>query len=332
MAKDPVRSAVLARVARRLKILGAVLISLAVLGLGVYFLAPGWLVRGAFAYQAWQDGLHQQEVQVGDTRWVYLEGGKADGPPLVLVHGYGGTYANWLLTARYLTPNFRVIIPDLPGWGESTRDPDADYGYSAQVERLHGFVSTLNLGQIAIAGHSMGGAIAGLYAAKYPDDVAALILVDAAGVPFKDNAFTRDLEAGRDPFDVRDRAGFTRLVDLLFAKPPWIPPRIADFYLGKWQANRAFRNRVMQRITAPDSRDALQAKLSQITAPTLAIWCKDDEIIGVSALSAIRKGLTHAPNIGVTILNGCGHMSIVEKPKEVADSITHFLLLPPGAP
>lgn len=325
---NPARDVLLARLARRLKILGAIVIALAVIGLGVYFIAPQWLLRGAIAWQAWRDGLHRQSVQVGDTRWVYLEGGKQNGPPLVLLHGYGGSYADWLLAAKYLTGNFRVIIPDLPGWGASTRLPNVDYGYTAQVDRLHGFVDALHLGEIAIAGHSMGGAIAGLYAAEYPKDVAALVLVDSAGVPFKENAFVRELKSGKSPFDVDDRAQFQHLESLLFAHPPSVPGRIEDVFVDKSKGERAFDDKVLRAITSPDERFALQAKLPGITAPTLAIWCTKDQVIDVSALDAIRSGLTRAPNIGVTELTGCGHMSIMEKPREVAQSITHFVLLP----
>ena len=325
---NPARDVLLARLARRLKILGAIVIALAVIGLGVYFIAPQWLLRGAIAWQAWRDGLHRQSVQVGDTRWVYLEGGKQNGPPLVLLHGYGGSYADWLLAAKYLTGNFRVIIPDLPGWGASTRLPNADYGYTAQVDRLHGFVDALHLGEIAIAGHSMGGAIAGLYAADHPKDVAALVLVDSAGVPFKENAFVRELKSGKSPFDVDDRAQFQHLESLLFAHPPSVPGRIEDVFVDKSKGERAFDDKVLRAITSPDERFALQAKLPGITAPTLAIWCTKDQVIDVSALDAIRSGLTRAPNIGVTELTGCGHMSIMEKPREVAQSITHFVLLP----
>jgi pimeloyl-ACP methyl ester carboxylesterase len=328
MSNNPARDALLARLAFRLKILGGTAIALAVIGLAVYFLAPRVLLRGAIAWQTWRDGLHQQSVQVGDTRWVYVEGGKAGGPPLVLLHGYGGTYADWLMAAKYLTGNFHVVIPDLPGWGASTRLPNADYGYAAQVERLHGFVAALHLGEVALAGHSMGGAIAGLYAAKYPKDVAALVLADSAGVPFKETAFVRELKAGKSPFGLDNRADFKHLEGLLFAKPPSVPPRIQDVFVDKSKAERAFDNKVLRAITAPGERDALAAKLPDITAPTLAIWCKDDQIIDVSALSAIRKGLTHAPDIGVTELLGCGHMSIMEKPQEVAQSITRFVLLP----
>ena len=328
MSNHPARDVLLARLARRLKILGGVVIALAVIGLGVYFIAPGAVLRGAIAWQTWRDGLHQQSVQVGDTRWVYLEGGKKGGPPLVLLHGYGGSYADWLLAAKYLTGNFRVIIPDLPGWGASTRLPNASYGYAAQVDRLHGFVAALHLDEFALAGHSMGGAIAGLYAAKYPKQVAALVLVDSAGVPFKENAFVRELKAGKSPFDIDDRAQFKHLEALLFANPPSVPARIQDVFVDKSKGERAFDDKVLREITSPGERDALQAKLPDITAPTLAIWCTKDQIIDVSALDAIRKGLTHVPNIGVAELTGCGHMSIMEKPREVAQSITHFVLLP----
>lgn len=328
MPDNSARTVLLARLVHRLKILGGIMLALAVIVLAVYFIAPQWMLRGAIAWQTWRDGLHRESVQVGDTRWVYVAGGKQGGPPLLLLHGYGGSYADWLLTAKYLTGNFRVIIPDLPGWGDSTRLPDADYGYAAQAERLHGFVDALHLGEVAVAGHSMGGAIAGLFAAKYPHDVAALVLIDSAGVPFKENAFVRELKAGRNPFDIDDRKQFRHLESLLFADPPWLPPRIQDVFVDESRRERGFDDKVMRELTAADVRNALQAKLPDITAPTLAVWCTNDRIIDISALDAIRKGLIHVPNIGVTELTGCGHMSIMEKPREVAQSITRFVLLP----
>jgi pimeloyl-ACP methyl ester carboxylesterase len=328
MSGNPARDLLLARVARRLKILGGVFIALAVIGLAVYFIAPQWLLQGAIQYQTWRDGLHERSVQVGDTRWAYVEGGKKDGPALVLLHGFDGSHASWLLAARYLTTNFHVIIPDLPGWGDSTRIAGADYGFAAQAQRLHGFVEALHLGEVAVAGQSMGGAIAGLYAAQYPKDVAALVLVDSAGVPFKENAFVRELKSGKSPFDIDNRAQFKQLESLLFTKPPSVPPRVADVFIERAKANRAFRDQVMADMTAPGARDALAAKLPDITAPTLAIWCRQDQIIDISALDALRKGLTHAPSIGVTEINGCGHMAIMEKPREVSRAISQFVLLP----
>jgi pimeloyl-ACP methyl ester carboxylesterase len=322
------RTILIRRFKRRLAVLGVLVgFIIAVLAI-VYFAAPQWLLRAAEMYQAQRAGLQVKSVQAGDTRWVYYEGGKRDAPTLVLLHGYMGNKEAWLPMAPYLTPNFHVIIPDLPGWGQSSRTANADYGYPAQAKRLHEFVQALHLGGIALAGHSMGGAIAGLYASEHPQDVGALVLIDSAGAPFKDNAFTRELKAGRNPFDLQSRADFDKLEKNLFAHPPWLPPRIEDVFVNQAIRDRDFSDRVMKAIASPDQRDVLTRVLPKVTAPTLAIWCRQDRIIDLSALDAIRNALTAAPRISVTEFNDCGHMSIMERARESADAITRFALMP----
>lgn len=322
------RALLIRRIKRRLAVLGVLVgFVIAVLAI-IYFAAPQWLLRAAEMVQAQRAGLQVKSVQAGDTRWTYYEGGKDDGPTLVLLHGYMGSKETWLPMAPSLTPNFHVIIPDLPGWGRSTRIVDADYGYSAQAKRLHEFVEALHLGGIALAGHSMGGAIAGLYASEHPHDVGALVLIDSAGAPFKDNAFTRELKAGRNPFDLQNRADFDRLEKDLFAHPPWLPPRIEDVFVDRSIRDRRFDDRVLKEIVSPGQRDVLTTALPKVAAPTLAIWCRQDKIIDISALDAIRNALTSAPRISVTEFNDCGHMSIMERARESADAITRFALMP----
>ncbi|HET6914307.1 MAG TPA: alpha/beta fold hydrolase [Rhodanobacteraceae bacterium] len=322
------RAVLIRRVKRRLAALGVLVGFVVAVLVIVYFAAPQWLLRAAEMYQAQRAGLQTKSVQAGDTRWVYYEGGKADAPTLVLLHGYMGNRQAWLPMAPYLTPNFHLIIPDLPGWGASSRIANADYGYPAQAKRLHQFVQALHLGGIALAGHSMGGAIAGLYASEHPQDIGALILIDSAGAPFRDNAFTRELKAGRNPFDVQNRAEFEQLEKNLFANPPWLPPRIQDVFVDRAIRDRAFDDRVLKAIASPAQRDVLTTALPKVTAPTLAIWCRQDKIIDVSALDAIRDDLKAAPRIGVTEFNDCGHMSIMERARESADAITRFVLMP----
>ncbi|HJU26769.1 MAG TPA: alpha/beta hydrolase, partial [Rhodanobacteraceae bacterium] len=92
--------------------------------------------------------------------------------------------------------------------------------------------------------------------------------------------------------------------------------------------NRDFDNRVFRELMAPEQRGVLTTALPQVTSPTLAIWCRQDRIIDLSALDAIRAGLTSAPKISVAEFNGCGHMSILERPREIADTITRFVLMP----
>src|SRR6185312_4075249 len=105
----------------------------------------------------------------GNTRWSYYEGG--DGPTIVLLHGFASSKEVWLPVAKLLTPHFHLIIPDLPGWGESSRNADAGYDIDAQASRLDAFVQALRLQRFVLVGHSMGGAIAGVYAAGHPEHV-----------------------------------------------------------------------------------------------------------------------------------------------------------------
>src|ERR1700710_1777563 len=98
----------------------------------------------AYAMERSRAGLVRKEIALADgTRMVYLEGGS--GAPLVLVHGFGADKDNFTRVARYLTPHYRVIVPDLVGFGESTHRADVDYHYAAQARRLHAFTQALGL-------------------------------------------------------------------------------------------------------------------------------------------------------------------------------------------
>lgn len=322
-APSPLRRVLL----RRLAALG-VMLGLTALTLGgVYLFAPQLLLRAYYGQQANAAQLEKKSVVAGDTRWSYYEGGK--GPPLVLLHGFSGSKENWLPAAKFLTRNFRVIIPDLPGWGESSRDPQGDYGYAAQVARLEAFAQALRLPRFALVGHSMGGAIAGLYAAAHPGELAAVAFLDSAGVPFKENDFARAVQAGHDPFAYSDRAGFERLLALVFAQPPSIPGRIEDvFVAANGAGDHGFLQRVLASLRTPEAARALLPALPKITAPALVLWCAHDRVIDVSAMNALRAGLTAAPRIDTTQLMDCGHMPMLEQPRETADVLAHFLLLP----
>ena len=121
-----------------------------------------------------------KSVDIPDFKIVYVEGGTGDA--IIMLHGSGGNKDNWLYLAKYFTPNYRVIIPDLSGFGDSSKPQNANYNIMSQVERLNLFAKELNLTKFHLVGNSMGGDIAGNYAADYPDMVKTLALFDASGV------------------------------------------------------------------------------------------------------------------------------------------------------
>ncbi len=129
----------------------------------------------------------------GGIRMHYRDEGQPNGPPLLLIHGFSASLHTWEPWVERLSDDFRIISVDLPGHG-LTRAPA---GYSASIEAfrdaVHAFTVQQGLDHFAIAGSSMGGNTAWEYALAYPEQVDALILVDASG--WQD---TRE-EAAEDP-------------------------------------------------------------------------------------------------------------------------------------
>lgn len=309
---------------RRLKFLGWLAALLAVVLGGSYLFAPQWLLQANVTREAMAAHLEKHSVQAGDTHWVYYEGGQ--GPTIVLLHGFAADKNVWLKTAKLLTPHFHLIIPDLPGWGDSSQVPDASYNIDAQAGRLDAFVQTLHLQRFLLVGHSMGGAIAGVYASEHPEHVAALALLDSFGLKGRQNAFDRDVLAGRNPYVYDDRAGFERATSLAFEKPLDLPGRFVDVLVKRNQRGHAFIKRTFAELREPGQYLSVQNRLGQLSMPVLGLWCHDDRIADISALDSLRNGLTGASAISTSTINGCNHMPMLEKPEQTAQILTGFAL------
>lgn len=309
---------------RRLKFLAGVIVVLAVALGGSYLFAPQWLMQAEIMREAGAAHLDKHSIRAGDTTWSYYEGGQ--GQTLVLLHGYASSKEVWLKVAKELTPHFHLIIPDLPGWGESSRNDGANYDIDAQAKRLAEFAQALGLRHFTLVGHSMGGAIAGVYAAEHPEAVERLALVDALGLQMKQNDFARTSLAGKNPFTYDDRAGFHRATALAFDKAPWMPGRFIDVMVKRNQRDRAFLDHTFNALRDPSQYLSVQRRLDDLTMPVMGLWCHDDKIIDISALDSLRDGLSHAAAITSTTLNGCDHMPMLEKPEQTAQVLTAFEL------
>ena len=120
--------------------------------------------------------LDSRITKVGKNDIHYLTGG--DGIPLVVVHGGGGGSTAWLQTAMELSGNYRVYVPDLPGFGKSKSGKER-FNLSYYVEFLDDFSRSLELNDFYLVGHSVGGCIALLYALKFPNRTRKLVLISS---------------------------------------------------------------------------------------------------------------------------------------------------------
>jgi abhydrolase domain-containing protein 6 len=293
----------------------------------VYWLRPEWALRAEFQRQAWLAGVAKKEVTIGEHRWVYYEGGQGD--VVVLVHGFTGSKENWLPMQDALTRDHRVIIPDLPGWGETTRVDGADYDVAAQVARLAEFLDALKLPRVHLVGHSMGGHIAGVFAAEHGEHVLTLSLVDSAGVHFNPNEFANQILAGGTPFNVDDAAGWDTLMATLFDKQPYLPPRVRDLLIERNIASHEFQSALIREMSTGADAFRLERELANIKPPTLVVWCAHDRVLDVSSMQTIRRQL---PTATYVTLQGCSHMPMMEEPMAMARVLRDFIAPLPVAP
>jgi pimeloyl-ACP methyl ester carboxylesterase len=188
----------------------------------VYLVFPELVLKAQSAAARRSAGLTRNVVDVDGDHIVYLDGGS--GTPVVLLHGFGANKDVWNTAAARLTPRFRVIVPDLPGFGESRARAGGRYDAWSQARRLHAFLIALGVREHHIGGSSMGGLIATVYAAQYPQDVQSLLVAAAAGVRSpRESELERHLAAGENPLLVRNDADLERMVRMVFYHPPSIP-------------------------------------------------------------------------------------------------------------
>ena len=286
----------------------------------LYFAAPAYLYNKAINGLRKDAGLTIKSVNIPDFKIVYAEGGAGD--TINMLHGFGGNKDNWPRFAKYFTPNYRVIIPDLPGFGDSSKPQDAKYNIMSQVERLNLFVKELKLTKFNIVGNSMGGSIAGNYAVEYPDMVKTLALFDSAGVvtPVKSERALL-LEKGINPLVAKDEKGYDRLLEIVFNKPPKLPSVIKKYLAKQAMKDAPLNEKIYNEISNTDIT-ALEGKLNKITSPTLIVWGDSDKVIDVSSVRIFKKNIKGSKS---AIIKECGHLPMMEKPQETASIYEDFL-------
>jgi len=286
----------------------------------LYRTAPERLLDANFAAERWWGGLGTRSIDIDGSRWRYNEGGR--GEPVLLVHGMAGSKENWSLLAHYLTGHYRVIVPDQLGFGASPNAPDGNYRVTVQAKRLKAFADALGLQRLHLVGHSMGGHIAGVFAGRYPERVQSLTLMDSAGVHFKPNAFSERIERGENPFATETTEKFDAFMAMIFVHPPFAPERLRMAYAARNAPRARLWGLILKRQIAAKWRFYLEDHLDKIQAPSLLVWCDQDRLLDVSSVAAFR---TELPGARVEILNGCGHMPMMERPRETAALLSqHF--------
>ena len=228
-------------------------------------------------------------------------------PPLLLIHGAGGTHMDWPAALRRL-PDWNVYAVDLPGHGKSP-GPGRD-SIAAYCDVVYSFVQTLELEHVVLAGHSMGGAIVQEFALHYPGRLTGIVLVGTG-------ARLRVAPAILDGI----RSGFSATAQLITdsVHDPHAPAQMKRLYLQRYLENDPAV--LYGDFFACDQFDR-RADVGRIATPALVVCGSNDVMTPPKFSESLAQTLPHAR---LALIPNAGHMVALEAPEEVTTAVTALL-------
>ncbi|NOX37557.1 MAG: alpha/beta hydrolase [Calditrichaeota bacterium] len=275
-----------------------------------------------FADVAYRYPVQFQTIQ--NIRVAYIDQGPPQAPTLVFLHGNGADLSTFDWVYPAFCSGYRVIGIDLPGYGKSDK-PLLDYTPTWYVEFLHDWIKELNVRRWIGVGHSYGGCLIMEYSLQFPEEVQALILLDAAGtyaysqmeVEFIRANFTPEKLMAATPEQIR--------LSMQQGLGEWSPAY--ESWLEKWVGlTRArdyagYAHAVYQALEACIRSDLLE-RVEGIRQPVQLIWGEKDAIIPLSAGQALAERL---PQAELEVLKGCGHFPQLTRASSVVAIMNRFL-------
>ena len=287
-------------------------------------LAAGALGFGAYTYRQpirtfnrlvyghlYARGLRSVRVRLPETEVRCWLGGS--GEPLVFVHGFGTEAAiNWHAQLVAARRHYRVIAPDLPGFGASPPLAD-DHAITVQVTCLRELLDQLGHPRVRLVGHSMGGWISLAFAAEFPERVSRLMLVDAAGLRFEPDLSLRGALLPESIDDVR------RLIAANFHRPPRLPRFVLRDVMRVAQ-RATHRTRILEGLVYGEQ--FLDEQVARVVAPTLLVWGRCDPL---TPLVLGERLAAEMPNAELIVFDDCAHSPNVEQSRRFNRVMLDFL-------
>ncbi len=265
-------------------------------------------------------GASAGEVQVDGVTMPYLACGS--GPAVLMVHGFGADKETWLITARALARNHRVLMMDLPGFGAAGDVPSERGSAKAQAAAVVGFADRMGHHRFHIAGNSMGGGISLRVSHDYPERVRSMTLINSVGPDAESSDVERILdEEGRNPLVPESLDDGDEFLSLVMEKRPKLPRTLQRYALSRSIGRRHRHARMWEGWKNGPDDDYIPAELGGIEAPALVIHGDRDRVIHHSVGSALADQL---PNARLEMLRDIGHVPQIEVPKQTAGLLTQF--------
>lgn len=296
----------------------------AVLGVAALGLERGWFELPLATLEERYRLADSRFVEVDGVRVHYVDQGH--GEPVVLLHASYLSLHSWDALAAELSDRYRVLRLDLSGAGLTGPDPTGGYGIERNIELVRGVLAALGLERVALVGTSSGGIAAFRHAARFPDEVSRLVLINSAGMPR--TAATNPLRARRSTLTgwiearLRSRRYWARALEESFVPPHEPPPAFVHM---TYDMNRRAGHREITRLYLANFRTGdPQAELARVTMPTLILWGQENRTLMHLEAEVFAYWLEAAPRT-LKKYPGLGHYPYLEDPRRVAENLDDFL-------
>lgn len=269
-------------------------------------------------------GLEPRFEQVEGVRVHYVEAGS--GPAVVLLHGFASSIYTWKDVLPALALDRRVVALDFPGFGQS--DQPANLSFGLYPRAVLGLMDRLRVERASLVGNSMGGAVAVVIAAREPDRVERLVLIDAAGyntgpgeTPWLIRlAGSKSLGAVVDHLPIRGRLVRLGLRQVFHDPSHVTAERFAEYSapLLRPRAMTAIRSLLLGAGARPSMADLAP----RVRVPTLVLWGREDRWIPVAHADRFAAAISGSRKV---VLEACGHLPQEEQPEQVVRLLREFL-------
>ncbi len=273
------------------------------------------------------------------ARIHYRDQGNPGGEPLVLVHGSNASLHTWEPWIATIGDRFRVITLDLPAHGLTGAVPNGNYGTNAQLLSVERLMQHLDVPQFILGGNSMGGGVSWRYALAHPEQVSALILIDASGPRSwrrEQSENTAPKDEGPLAFRLLQKSWFRSIAGNLdtryltkqglraaFHDDSLVTEDMVDLYYHM-SMRAGTREATLARFTrrANAAQELTEANLASLTLPTLILWGETDTLIPASTGERFAAAL---PNSELIVYPNVGHIPMEEIAAQSAADLLSFL-------
>jgi 2-hydroxymuconate-semialdehyde hydrolase len=265
--------------------------------------------------------LERKRIRISAGEMAYVDMG--EGRPVVLLHGFPTSAHLWRREAWLLGQRMRVIVPDLMGYGDSDQPSDAELSEGAQAGYVGDLLAALDIHELAVVGHGVGGAIAQILAIEGEPKVRALVLLDS--VCFQDwptEAVRMAKAVGPEPETAESAEEIVRsTLALGMAHRDRLAEEDMAAYLRPWRRDPAALFRAARGLTGR-AVSGREGELGDLDLPVLIIWGEADPFLPSELAERLGEAI---PGSTVALLPGCSHFVNEDAPQVVGPLIYEYL-------